>query len=310
MWRFTQSRCLVRKEISSVVKLPADDVKAILEQMASLRVNCGWEFLLEYDSEFVHRHPEVVQRQHMLWDAKFQQLSSVLPISKADLKIAANAAASAPVSPKRRRTTSTRSRTKSGGVSDDTDVEDGRRRRISSSSCDGRKRHGSSRQNSECNGEFAEPAPPEPAALDGALNDLVRDMLSHRCVMSMQEMRLEFNRHLAECPPGHVLGSGVSDKRIEQAVLGIGGFLFQVQTPQGEPIFGLLPAKDAYSPIRDVMVVMLNIKGQIKISKLKKGIEDAGLEIPEEAELRKLLKEMCYTKSGLWNLKGSAPGNS
>ena len=32
---------------------------------------------MEYDSEFVHRHPDVAQRQHMLWEAKFQQLSKV-----------------------------------------------------------------------------------------------------------------------------------------------------------------------------------------------------------------------------------------
>ena len=38
MWRFTQSRYLVRKDITSVIKLPAEDVKDVLEQMAALKV--------------------------------------------------------------------------------------------------------------------------------------------------------------------------------------------------------------------------------------------------------------------------------
>ena len=48
-------------------------MKSILEQMARPKVNRGWEFAIEFDSEFVMHHEEVTQRQHMLWDAKYQQ---------------------------------------------------------------------------------------------------------------------------------------------------------------------------------------------------------------------------------------------
>lgn len=39
----------------SLFKLPAEDVKEILEQISRIRVNCGWEFLFAYDSEFTSR---------------------------------------------------------------------------------------------------------------------------------------------------------------------------------------------------------------------------------------------------------------
>ena len=48
-----------------------------LLQMAFLRVNKGWEFLMDQDQEFIHRHQDVFQRQQMIWDAMFQQLAKV-----------------------------------------------------------------------------------------------------------------------------------------------------------------------------------------------------------------------------------------
>lgn len=48
-------------------QLCAEDVKDFLEHMAVVHINRGWEFILPCDSEFVRKHPDVVQRQHMLW---------------------------------------------------------------------------------------------------------------------------------------------------------------------------------------------------------------------------------------------------
>ena len=45
MWRFTQNRIVIRKDISTVVKVPAEEVKEILEQMARLKINKAWEFV-------------------------------------------------------------------------------------------------------------------------------------------------------------------------------------------------------------------------------------------------------------------------
>ncbi|XP_062507607.1 DNA-directed RNA polymerase III subunit RPC5-like [Corticium candelabrum] len=81
LWKFTQTRFVVRKEISSVVKLPFDDLKDILEQVARLRVTQGWEFVGEYDEEFVKRHNDIVTRQQQIWDAKYKKLCEDLGIS-------------------------------------------------------------------------------------------------------------------------------------------------------------------------------------------------------------------------------------
>lgn len=48
-------------------QLPPEDVKDFLEHMAVPRANRGWEFLLPTDYDFVKKHPDVAQRQHMLW---------------------------------------------------------------------------------------------------------------------------------------------------------------------------------------------------------------------------------------------------
>ena len=111
------------QDITSVIKLHAEDVKDILEQMSRLRVKSGWEFKLEYDQDFINKYPDVVQRQNMIWEAKFKQLTSLLKMPPVDHKLAAQAAAS--TTPPRRRRTVSRSRTKSGGgMSDMSDTDD------------------------------------------------------------------------------------------------------------------------------------------------------------------------------------------
>ena len=139
----------MRKDISPVIKLVAEDVKEMLEQVSRLKVKKGWEFLLEADQDFISRHPDIVQRQNMIWEAKFKQLSLVLKLPPGDIKMAAVQAASSVTPPKRKRTVS-RSRTKSGGagsmsesMSDtENDAGKGERSRRASGSSKGRKNSG------------------------------------------------------------------------------------------------------------------------------------------------------------------------
>ena len=55
MWKFTQSRHVVRKELTAIIKLPTEDVKDILEQMSRVKIHKGWEFIMNFDSDFVNR---------------------------------------------------------------------------------------------------------------------------------------------------------------------------------------------------------------------------------------------------------------
>ncbi|TMS22610.1 DNA-directed RNA polymerase III subunit RPC5 [Larimichthys crocea] len=84
MWRFTLERSVMRKEITSIIKLPPEDVKEFLEHVAAPRVNRGWEFLLPTDAEFIKKHPDVAHRQHMLWLGIQSKLEKVFNFSKED----------------------------------------------------------------------------------------------------------------------------------------------------------------------------------------------------------------------------------
>uniref|UniRef100_A0A673IZI2 DNA-directed RNA polymerase III subunit RPC5 C-terminal domain-containing protein n=1 Tax=Sinocyclocheilus rhinocerous TaxID=307959 RepID=A0A673IZI2_9TELE len=60
------------------------DVKDFLEQMSVPRLNRGWEFLLPTDYDFVRKHPDVAQRQHMLWlgiQSKYDMTSQNLTLN-------------------------------------------------------------------------------------------------------------------------------------------------------------------------------------------------------------------------------------
>uniref|UniRef100_A0A673IT22 DNA-directed RNA polymerase III subunit RPC5 C-terminal domain-containing protein n=1 Tax=Sinocyclocheilus rhinocerous TaxID=307959 RepID=A0A673IT22_9TELE len=84
MWRFTSERTLMRKEVTAIIKLPPEDVKDFLEQMSVPRLNRGWEFLLPTDYDFVRKHPDVAQRQHMLWlgiQSKYDMTSQNLTLN-------------------------------------------------------------------------------------------------------------------------------------------------------------------------------------------------------------------------------------
>ena len=63
-WGFRAGRA---SPLAPSPQLCAEDVKDFLEHMAVVRINKGWEFILPYDGEFIKKHPDVVQRQHMLW---------------------------------------------------------------------------------------------------------------------------------------------------------------------------------------------------------------------------------------------------
>lgn len=110
LWKFTQNRFQVRKEITPVIKLVADDVKDMLEQVSRLKTNKGWEFLFECDTEFMNRHLDVVQRQMMIWEAKFKQLNMSLKLPPSDVKQASQVINNIPSSPVKRRKTTTRTR--------------------------------------------------------------------------------------------------------------------------------------------------------------------------------------------------------
>ena len=339
MWRFTQSRYVVRKDIASVIKLPAEDVKDILEQMARLKISKGWEFLLPADSDFLHRHPEVSQRQAMLWDAKFTQLSSTLRISRADLdrKAKSDELLASPEKSKRRRTSSTRSRTKSGGMSDLSDSDEtarGERSRRNSGSVRSRKNSGMGSEDTqrhrsasitefnvriemsgdEGGGGDAENGPQgadetpdnqngevsNSSALKQELCRFIREKLAARYVLTLTDVKNLLALKMAQCAPGHILSTGVSEKLLESTLVDVGG----IAIPNAdEPTFVLGKAGDSYDAIRESLIEILLAHKTFKSTLLKRKLEEKLGEPPLDVDLKKVLREYCVTKGSQWHLK-------
>lgn len=90
---YTSSRFVNRKTVTIATKIPTEEMKVILEQIA-LKTKDGWEFRLPFDQAFVdkwvpllhffirywnsffleNRYPEVVRRHDLMNKAKQKQL--------------------------------------------------------------------------------------------------------------------------------------------------------------------------------------------------------------------------------------------
>ena len=60
-------RCTLAAQVAD---LPAELVKDLLQDLAKLRPNAGWELRLPADSDFLERYPEVVARQRAVLDER------------------------------------------------------------------------------------------------------------------------------------------------------------------------------------------------------------------------------------------------
>ncbi|XP_046434303.1 DNA-directed RNA polymerase III subunit RPC5 [Neodiprion fabricii] len=75
---FTESQHIDRKTISSVVKLPSEEVSEIFTNLARHQTKKGWSLILPRNQDFLDRHPEIAQRQEMLWEAKRKHLREAM----------------------------------------------------------------------------------------------------------------------------------------------------------------------------------------------------------------------------------------
>ncbi|KAF5282470.1 hypothetical protein FQR65_LT14278 [Abscondita terminalis] len=72
---FTKNQYVERRKVSSVIKIPSEEIKEIFVGISKLRNNKGWELTLPVNMEFVNKYPDVVQKQSTLWESREQQLS-------------------------------------------------------------------------------------------------------------------------------------------------------------------------------------------------------------------------------------------
>ncbi|XP_038065974.1 DNA-directed RNA polymerase III subunit RPC5-like isoform X2 [Patiria miniata] len=270
MWKFTQSRCIVRKEVASITKLPSEDMKDILEQMARPKINQGWEFALVYDSEFVLHHEDVTQRQQMLWDAKFQQLSKILKVPKHEIekkgkgRDSKESSQTVEVMSGQERVKVARGRARTKSL---TQQENANPAKAQNSNPGSRTPCGTSEANSRLQAEPAlnteEPMETNSAAdplqaasassesnahvvqngpsssngipsQDSVRNELrcfLRDKFVQQPLMSLMDMRRHIKMRLVETPPGDLLGEGISDAMLEECAVDINAALLQIPWP-------------------------------------------------------------------------------
>ncbi|XP_060603033.1 DNA-directed RNA polymerase III subunit RPC5-like [Ruditapes philippinarum] len=312
MWRFTMSRCVTRKEIASVVKLPSEDVKDILEQMSHIKVNHGWEFVFEHDYDFTDRYQEIVERQNMLWDAKFQTLSKQLNISEAqEKKIREIAAAEAQAErPRRRRTSRTRKRTLSGrSISDHSDMET-EPFDIDHLSKNDKSSSSSHNHNSVLNGATMEishdinNSDNTSQEFRTELHKFIKEKLCSRYVLSISELKRLLNMKLSQAPPGYILNKGVTDKLCEQTVIEIGGIVLNTKW-QEEAMFMFVDTGDELEPVRKAIYESAKTSNRLMKKTVMKNAEAiSGKAFPENT-VKNVLRDYCVNKNAQWFLKCS-----
>ncbi|XP_078200995.1 DNA-directed RNA polymerase III subunit RPC5 isoform X1 [Callithrix jacchus] len=258
MWKFTQSRWVVRKEVATVTKLCTEDVKDFLEHMAVVRINKGWEFILPYDGEFIKKHPDVVQRQHMLWTGIQAKLEKVYNLVKETMpkKLDAQSGPAGLVSGDQRiQVAKTKAqqnhallerelqwrkeqlrapavppgvRIKEEPVSeegeDDDDEEEEPMETSPSGGVHSRLANGLPPGRAAGTDSFNGHLPPGCASTPMAreLRAFVEATFQRQFVLTLSELKRLFNLHLASLPPGHTLFSGISDRMLQDTVLAAG----------------------------------------------------------------------------------------
>lgn len=338
MWRFTNERSLMRKEVAALTKLPPEDVKDFLEQMAIPRANRGWEFLLPTDHDFVKKHPDVAQRQHMLWLGIQNKLEKVFNFSKEDflhkkdaqmdsvhvsgeqrLKAARENARERHTSLQKeldaRRLKAASMSSGSGGTNTTVQIKeepmsDSEEPMDTSSSVPNGSVNGypsSDSPNTDLHSEYGAAQSPTPE-----LQDFVRSTFRKHFVLCLSEVKRLFNLHLASLPTGHSRFGHVTDRMLQDTILHSHCKQILVPFPpqssasaDEQKVFGLWENGETFDKHRQVLfeIFMKNyrVRRNIIQTRLTQELGDA----VTKADVDRLLKECCISLGGMWYLKGT-----
>ncbi|KAK1130022.1 hypothetical protein K0M31_019707 [Melipona bicolor] len=77
---FTEHEFLDRKTISSVIKLPPDEINEIFTNLAIYETKKGWRLVIPSTKEFTESYPEIAQRQEILWEAKRKHFREAMEV--------------------------------------------------------------------------------------------------------------------------------------------------------------------------------------------------------------------------------------
>ncbi|XP_009989156.1 PREDICTED: DNA-directed RNA polymerase III subunit RPC5 isoform X2 [Tauraco erythrolophus] len=321
MWKFTQDRWVVRKEVAAVTKLCPEDVKDFLEHMSVARINKGWEFMLPYDEDFVKKHPDIVQRQHMLWmgiQAKLEKVYNLLKEHLTPKKQEAQSAHPLLVSGEQRVSMAKAKvkqnygqlekelqKQKAEMKSHDTSVKmDVSNIHIKEEPVSDEEPMDTSvyegMNNGIVNGLHVEEDPTDlnghlpGGCIDRVAQELkafVSSTFKKQFVLTLSELKRLFNLHLASLPPGHTLFSGISDKMLQDMVLDTG--CKQILVP--------FPPQTAASPDELKVYALWEAGDTYDQNQLS---QECGEDLNKQ-EVDRVLKDCCVSYGGMWYLKGT-----
>ncbi|NXH21255.1 RPC5 polymerase, partial [Bucco capensis] len=328
MWKFTQDRWVVRKEVAAVTKLCPEDVKDFLEHMSVARINKGWEFMLPYDEDFVKKHPDIVQRQHMLWmgiQAKLEKVYNLLKEHLTPKKQEAQSAHPLVVSGEQRVNTAKakvkqnygqlekefqkqKAELKSNDTSAKMDVSNihikeepmSDEEPMDTSAYEGMNNgivnglHPQEDSTDSLNGHLPG------GCIDRVAQELkafVSSIFKKQFVLTLSELKRLFNLHLASLPPGHTLFSGISDKMLQDMVLDTGCkqilVPFPPQTaasPDELKVYALWEAGDTYDQHRQVLLEIFSKNYRVRRNVIQSQLSQECGEDLNKQEVDRVLK--------------------
>uniref|UniRef100_A0A3P8W1L5 Polymerase (RNA) III (DNA directed) polypeptide E n=1 Tax=Cynoglossus semilaevis TaxID=244447 RepID=A0A3P8W1L5_CYNSE len=320
LWRFTQERSVMRKEIASVIKLPPEDVKEFLEHVSTPRVNRGWEFLLPTDVDFIKKHQDIAHRQHMLWLGIQSKLEKVFNFSKEDF-MPNNSPQPGPIQvsgEQRLKMAQERAQENQSSLQKDLDAR--------KAGNGGHIQHelmgdtdveamdtSSSIPNGSVNG-YSSGSPPDHAngtTPSSELQEFVTKTFRKHFVLTLNEFKRLLNLHLASMPAGWNVFPSVSDHMLQDAMLLCHCKQILVPFPSQstlaldeQKVFGLWETGDDFDQHRrllyDVFTRNYRIKRNLIQARLTQELGDA-----PKADIDRLLKECCICHAGMWYLKGT-----
>ncbi|NWH73044.1 RPC5 polymerase, partial [Piaya cayana] len=336
MWKFTQDRWVVRKEVAAVTKLCPEDVKDFLEHMSVARINKGWEFMLPYDEDFVKKHPDIVQRQQMLWmgiQAKLEKVYNLLKEHLTPKKQDAQSAQPLLVSGEQRvnmakakvkqnygqlekefqkqkaemksNDTSAKMdvsniRIKEEPVSDEEPMETLAYEGLNNGIANGLHTEDDSMDslNGHLPGERVDRVAQE-------LKAFVSSTFKKQFVLTLSELKRLFNLHLASLPPGHTLFSGISDKMLQDMVLDTGCkqilVPFPPQTaasPDELKVYALWEAGDTYDQHRQVLLEIFSKNYRVRRNVIHSQLSQECGEDLNKQEVDRVLKVSVCSRAG------------
>lgn len=319
MWRFTLERSVMRKEITSIIKLPPEDVKDFLEHVSAPRVNRGWEFLLPTDSDFIKKHPDVAHRQHMLWLGIQSKLEKVFNFSKEDFMPKNSQPEPVHVSGEQRlKMAQERAHEQHSSLQKDLDTK-----RAGNS---GHSTHepikeeepmdtssSTSIPNGSVNGypgsDHTNGNGTDASSLE--LQDFVLKTFRKHFVLTLNEFKRLLNLHLASMPVGRSVFQSISDHMLQDAILLSPCRQIMVPfpaqskaAPDEQKVFGLWETGEDFDKHRRLLYDLFTKNYRVRRNMVQARLAQEFEEV-SKADIDRLLSECCCSHAGMWYLKGT-----